>query len=209
MLSLCESNAVLFVHPGQSIVGFLDRKHLSCVLLDTPPSAPKLSRLLDHASFGGPRTFNVLPTSLTIQELAEIGSIIFAKQYFDSFQLLPVAGRYVHFDVDLFAELVRDRALECSAKERTDTCGGKKLKGEGDALSSPLSMAVFEDLEHRRPYIVFGVKPRDWSRRRKRGFPDKTTVWLELHAEQRVWLAGKIVIVDASVDIGRRQTDLL
>ncbi len=42
----------------------------------------------------------------------------------------------------------------------------------------------------------------------KRRFPFETAVLLQFHAEQRVWEAGKVVVVDACIDKGSGESDL-
>lgn len=44
------------------------------------------------------------------------------------------------------------------------------------------------------------IEPWLWCVRVERRFPFEATILLQLHAEQRVWETGKVVVVDACIN---------
>ena len=55
---------------------------------------------------------------------------------------------------------------------------------------------------------MFCVEPWERLIGVKGGCPLESAVFLKLHAEQWIWQAGEVVVVDARVDKGRGKTDL-
>jgi len=47
---------------------------------------------------------------------------------------------------------------------------------------------------------VLCVQPGKSRTGRERGSPLEALVWLQLHAKERIWQAGKIIVVDPRVD---------
>ena len=64
---------------------------------------------------------------------AEVGSVVFAKQYFDPFQLLTVAVWDRDFDLDRTL-LVADGPIEGFRERCADLPRREKFEGEGDAV---------------------------------------------------------------------------
>ena len=67
-------------------------------------------------------------------------------------------------------------------------------------MSRPFSRAVFEDLKHSGPDIVFRVEPGKSLVRMEGCGPAEASIRLELHAEEWVGETGEVVVVDARVD---------
>src|SRR5579859_3574070 len=75
-------------------------------------------------------------------------------------------------------------------------------------VSIPPFRAVFEDLEHCWADVVLGIEPWKLDIGMERRSPFESIIVFELHAEQRIWEASKVVIINAGIHEGRRQTEL-
>ena len=75
-------------------------------------------------------------------------------------------------------------------------------------MARPFIDPIFEDLVYAWTNIMFGIQPRESLFRMKWRRPLKASVWLEFHAEQWIGKAGKVIIVDASINKGCMKTNL-
>lgn len=97
--------------------------------------------------------------------------------------------------------LIAHGATDAFGEKRARLNGGKHFVGEGDFLTGPF-VAVFNELEDSGADVVFSVEPGEGHVWVKRGFPEKTAVALEFHAEERVGKRGEVVIIDSRVEEG-------
>lgn len=133
---------------------------------------------------------------------------MFPKQHLDALQLLLIAWWDGDFDIDRGAMLIARFATERFGEQSADAVWGEEFESETDPLATPLSMAVFEDLQDGRANVVFGVEEGERGVWVEGGFPDEGAVWLQFHAEERVGLGGEVVIVDTGVDECCGEVDL-
>jgi hypothetical protein len=98
---------------------------------------------------------------------------------------------------------------------RSNHCGAWPLGVETECsgrlrlpLAVPLPWSFLKQLEYCWPYVVFRVEPWEWLIRVKRGLPYKTSVMLQLHAEQGEIQTGEIIVVDAAVHKRRWKSNL-
>ena len=76
-------------------------------------------------------------------------------------------------------------------------------------MSGPFPRSVLEYLKDRRTGIMLCVKPRDGYVGIKRSLPLEATIRLQSHTEERHGKTGEIVIVNACVDKGSGDADLI
>lgn len=75
-------------------------------------------------------------------------------------------------------------------------------------MARPFPWTVFEDLQDCRPDVVFGVEPGERDVWVKGRLPFEAAVGFQFHAEERIWQAGEVVVIDARIYKGRGQADL-